>query len=161
MEQALVDSEQQNSRAQVKQHRHVQHKGIVPKGKRLTICTKCNKPGYRYQTYFQHYNEPPIGNVILKGKVIRDKYRRCYLTKQKIKQDKENIKRIANSVSVEKEIEKSRTDIILKELSRYVDESSSSLSKEDETGKDYKKMYWGLVQNLSKIVDDNKILTSI
>jgi hypothetical protein len=31
---------------------------------------------------------------------------------------------------------------------------SSSLFKEDDTGKDYKKMYWDLIDNLRKIVED-------
>ena len=95
MEEAFAEAEEENSRAQVKQdrHRQIQHKGLVlvPRGKRLTICTKCNKQGYKYRTYFQHYNEPPIGKVILKGKVIGDKYRRCYPTKQKVKQDKDKL----------------------------------------------------------------------
>jgi hypothetical protein len=70
-EEALVKLEEENSRTHVRQlsHGQIQHKGLtlVPRGKRLTICTKCNKPGYKYRTYFQHYNEPPIGKVKLKG----------------------------------------------------------------------------------------------
>ena len=72
-------------RAPIKQDKRgqIQNRGpIIPKGKRLTICTKCNKPGYRYRTYFQHYNESPIGMVKLKGKEIRPNYRRCYFTKE-------------------------------------------------------------------------------
>ncbi len=106
MEEALPETVKENSKTQVKQdrHREIQDKGLVlvPRGKRLTICTKCNKPGYRYQTYFQHYNETPVGKVILKGKVIGDKYRRCYLKKQKVKQDKDNIKRKANSFPLQR-----------------------------------------------------------
>jgi hypothetical protein len=77
---------EKDSRIQIKQYVRNQHKELlfVPKGKRLTTCIKCNKPGYKYRTYFQHYNEPPIGKVILKSKIIGDKYRRCYLTKQKV-----------------------------------------------------------------------------
>ena len=106
MEEALVEAEEENSKAQVKQHRRrqIQHEGLVfvPRGKRLTICTKCHKPGYTYTTYFQHYNEPPIGKIILKGKVIGDKYRRCYLTKEKVKQDQDSVQRKANSLPVQK-----------------------------------------------------------
>jgi hypothetical protein len=158
MEEALAEAEEENSRAQVKQHRRrqIQHEGLVfvPRGKRLTICTKCNKPGYMYTTYFQHYNEPPIGKVILKGKVIGDKYRRCYLAKENVKQDQDNIKRKANSVQVQKEKEKSSKDIILKKLGRYIEESGSNLFREDDTGTDYKKMYWDLIDNLKNIVDN-------
>jgi hypothetical protein len=161
MKEGSAESEQGSSNFQVKQdiHRQIQHKGLIPRGKRLTICTKCNKPGYKYQTYFQHYNEPPIGKVILKGKVTGDKCRRCYLTKQKEKKD--NVKRNANSVPVQREKEKSRIGIKLKELGRYIEESRSSLSKEDDTGKDYKKMYLDLIENLRKIVDYTSRPTSI
>jgi hypothetical protein len=156
MEEALAEEE--SSRAEVKQdrQRQVQYKGeiLVPRGKRLIVCTKCNKPGYKYRTYFQHYNEPPIGKVKLKGKVIGDKYRRCYLTEEKVKQHQDDINREANSLPVQREREKSSRDIILKKLDRYIEESTSSLFKEDDTGKDYKKMYWDLVDSLRNIVDD-------
>jgi hypothetical protein len=156
MEETLAEAEEENSRARVRQDRdgQMRHAGLtlVPRGKRLTTCTECNKPGYKYRTYFQHYNEPPIGKIILKGKVIGDKYRRCYLTKQKEKRYKDKVKGEANSVPVRIEGEKSPTHI-LKELDRYIGEGSSGLSKEDEFGKDYKKMYWNLVENLRKIVN--------
>jgi hypothetical protein len=59
---------------------------FIPKGKVLTVCTKCNKPGYKYRTYFQHYNEPPVGKILLRGEIIGDKFRKCYLAKEKINQ---------------------------------------------------------------------------
>jgi hypothetical protein len=151
---ALVELGQENFQSQINQDRSIQYKGVVPRGKRLTICTKCNKPGYKYQTYFQHYNEPPVGKVMLKGKVIGDRYRRCNIINQKIKQD--NIVQKANSELYPREIEKSKIDTILKELSRYIEESYSILSKEDETGKDYKKMYWDLIEKMSKILYEIK-----
>jgi hypothetical protein len=57
-------------------------------------------------------------------------------------------------VQRERERAKSSQDIVLKKLDRYIEESSSSLFKEDDTGKDYKKMYWDLVNTLRKIIDD-------
>ena len=89
-------TKEDNFKAQINRDRsvHAQQKGLVfvPKGKRLTICTECNKPGYKYRTYFQHYNEPPIGKVRLKGKEIGPKYRRCYITKVKAKQNQDSTK---------------------------------------------------------------------
>jgi RNase P subunit RPR2 len=184
MEEAFSEAEEENSRAQVKQHRvrQIQHKGLVfvPMGKRLTICTKCNKPGYKYKTYFQHYNEPPIGKVMLKGKEIGDRYRRCYLTTQKVKQD--NIDHVLSSEANQREnsqthsilradsilrdlgkyIEESRSTLSkVRDLGKYIEESRSTLSKEDEMGKDYKKMYWDLIDMLSTIVEDTNRYTFI
>lgn len=89
MEQGFEKSIQDYSTPNVMQDAstNIRQQKIVPRGKKLTTCIKCNKPGYEYQTYFQHYNEPPIGKVKLKGQIISDKYRRCYITKQKVKQD--------------------------------------------------------------------------
>jgi hypothetical protein len=182
MQEAFSEVEEENSRAIIKQHRdrQIQNKDLifVPKGKRLTTCTNCNKLGYKYKTYFQHYNEPPIGKVILKGKEIGNRYRRCYLTTKKVKQDHINPK--ANLDSNQRD--KSRIDSILRadsilrdldryieesrlilskvrDLDRYIEESRLILSKEDETGKDYKKMYWDLIEKLSKILYDTKTPT--
>jgi hypothetical protein len=55
---------------------------IFPVGKELELCY-CNDLGYRYGTYFEHYNLAPVGKVLLKGIAIRDKYKRCYLPKLK------------------------------------------------------------------------------
>lgn len=52
----------------------------------------------------------------------------------------------------EKEGEKFMRDVILKKLDRSIDESSSNLSREDNVARDYKKMYWDLIDNLRKIV---------
>jgi hypothetical protein len=162
MEEALSDSKQKISRVQLKDTpSQIQYKGLVPRGKRLTICIKCNKPGYKYPTYFQHYNEPPIGKVILKGRVIGDRYRRCYITKQKVNQEEDNVRQNADSIQIQKEKEMSPTGVLKKELGRYVDEISSSSSKEENTRKDYKKMYWDLVEKLRKIVNDTNHLNHI
>ena len=45
-------------------------------------------------------------------------------------------------------------NMILKKLDRFIDESSSNLSREDNLVRDYKKMYWDLVDNLRKIVGE-------
>lgn len=52
------------------------------RNKKLVNCVVCNKPGYSYGTYYQHYNEPPVGKIKLRGKIIGDKFRRCYLPKE-------------------------------------------------------------------------------
>ena len=61
---------EKNSNAQLDRHAHgqIQYRGptFSLKGKRLTKCS-CNKPGYRYKTYFEHSNEPPIGPRMLRG----------------------------------------------------------------------------------------------
>lgn len=56
---------------------------IVPRNKTLEECSVCHKPGYAYHTYFQHYNERPIGRIKLHGEDIGPKFRRCYLYGQK------------------------------------------------------------------------------
>jgi hypothetical protein len=58
---------------------------IFPQGKELELCPdhNCKKLGYRYKTYFEHYNLAPVGKVLLRGIAIRDKYKRCYLPKSK------------------------------------------------------------------------------
>ena len=137
IEEALAESEQENSKDEVKQDTQITYKKVVPRGKRLTICTRCNKPGYKYQTYFQHYNESPIGKIILKGKVIGDRYRRCNITNQKLIQ--KNIDHQANSGLYPREMDKSKIETLLRELGKYIDESHFTLSTEDESGKDYKK----------------------
>src|SRR5215207_10089748 len=57
-----------------------------PRGnKTLRICPTCKKPGYIYLLdrngtkfiYYIHYNEPPIGLTILRGRPIGFRYRRC------------------------------------------------------------------------------------
>jgi len=156
---ALVESEQEKSQFQTNQDKNMQYKGVVPRGKRLTTCTKCNKHGYKYQTYFQHYNEPPVGKVILKGKVIGDRYRRCYFANQKLKQ--ENINHKENFEVYQTEIENSKTDRIVKELNRHIDERRPNFSKEDEIGKDYKKLYLDLIEKLKKILYDIKTPTLV
>jgi hypothetical protein len=45
-------------------------------------------------------------------------------------------------------------DLILKKLYRFIDESSSNLSREDNIARDYKKLYWDLVDSLRKIVGE-------
>jgi hypothetical protein len=129
----------------------IQQKGptYVPIGKRLTACTKCNKPGYKYKTFIQHSNEPPIGPRKLRGIQEGWRYRRCSLVKGKVKQNQEGKKHRA--VVVEREWEKSTRNMILKKLNRFIDESSSSLSREGNIAIDYKKMYWDLVDNLKMI----------
>lgn len=58
---------------------------IFPQGRQLELCPdhNCKKLGYRYKTYFEHYNLAPVGKVLLRGIAIRDKYKRCYLPKSK------------------------------------------------------------------------------
>jgi hypothetical protein len=106
-----------------------------------------------------HYNEPPIGKVILKGKVIGDRYRRCYFTNQKLKQ--ENINHKENFEVYQTEIENSKTDRIVRELNRHIDERRPNFSKEDEIGKDYKKLYLDLIEKLKKILYDIKTSTLV
>jgi hypothetical protein len=85
---------EENVRADVKpeQHGQIQHREpiFVPRGKRLTTCTRCDNPGYKYKTYFQHSNEPPIGPRRLRG--IQDgwRYKRCSFTIGKVKKEKHN-----------------------------------------------------------------------
>jgi hypothetical protein len=76
------------------------------------------------------------------------RYRRCCPTKGKVKQDLDSTKHQGNAVPIKKEEEKSTRNIILKKLEGYIEESSSNLSKEGNTGKDYKKMYWDLIDSL-------------
>jgi hypothetical protein len=161
MEEALTQAEQENSRSQANQEIGSQYKDIVPRHKRLTICPKCNKLGYKYKTYFQHSNESPIGKLILKGKEIGNRYRRCSLTTKKVKQDNMNSNANLDSNQRDKSQIDSilRTDSILRDLDRHIEDSRLTLSKEDETGKDYKKMYWGLIEKLSKILYDTKTST--
>ena len=56
-----------------------------------------------YKTYFQHYNEPPVGKIILRGRVIGDKYRRCYLAKGKVKQEQDLVKHKAKPGRIDRE----------------------------------------------------------
>jgi hypothetical protein len=72
---------------QSNQQEHMQREGpvFIPSGKRLTTCSTCSKPGYKYKTYFQHSNEPPIGPRMLKGKQDGWRYRRCSFIKGKMK----------------------------------------------------------------------------
>lgn len=124
---------------------------FVPRHKRLTTCTVCKKPGYKYNTYFQHYNEPPVGKIKLRGKEIGDKYRRCYLTKTKENDEHDNANRKTNLNAKQWASAKSFQDQVSQKLDRYVEESSSSKSLGDD-GKDYKKMYFDLIDILRKIV---------
>jgi len=153
---AETEEENAKDRTNQDQRGEIQHKGplFVPGGKRLTTCTSCNKPGYKYKTYFQHSNEPPIGARMLRETQDGWRYRRCGITKGKVKTEQDKKKSKINPVPVHRENVKSSREIVLKKLDRFVEESSSNLSREDDTGKDYKKMYWDLIDNLRKIVDD-------
>lgn len=59
-EEVLVIAEK-DSRTHVKLYFRIQHKELifVPKGKGPIACIKFNKLCYKYNTYFQHYNERP------------------------------------------------------------------------------------------------------
>jgi hypothetical protein len=127
-------------------------------GRKKESKRTCKKPGYKYKSYFQHSNEPPLGPRMLRG--IQDgwRYRRCCLTKARVKQDLDSTKNQGNTGPIKKEEEKSTRNKVLKKLEGYIEESSSSISKEGDTGKDYKKMYWDLIDNLRKIVNDTIIM---
>jgi hypothetical protein len=138
----------------------IQHKGPVffPSGKRLTTCTTCNKPGYKYKTYFQHSNEPPIGPRMLKGKQDGWRYKRCSFTKGKVKQVQLKTIRLIDSASEQTALrqtisgESSQSNIV-KKLESYIEENGPDLIKENDSTRDYRKMYWDLIGNLRKIVD--------
>jgi hypothetical protein len=55
---------------------------------------------------------------------------------------------------------KSSQHTVPKKLDRYVKQSSHALSKRDENGKNYKKMYYDLVDTLRRIVNDADRATS-
>jgi hypothetical protein len=132
----------------------IKHMGLtfVPRHKRLTTCTVCKKPGYKYKTYFQHYNEPPVGKVRLRGKEIGDKYRRCYFPKQKEKHEQDNTKRIADLKLKQTDATTTYRDKVSQKLDGYIERSSSGQSKEDNDRKDYKKMYFDLVDSIRKLI---------
>jgi hypothetical protein len=99
---------------------------FVPKGKRLTTCTVCKRPGYKYNTYFQHYNLPPVRRIILHGKDMGPWYERCYPTKTKEKHDDSN--RQSNLDAKQGASVKSFQDQVLQKLDTYIEEVSSSKS---------------------------------
>jgi len=142
------DSEAPRERNQVEQLERKDHT-FIPRGKRLTICSSCGKQGYKYKTYFQHSNESPIGPRLLKGKQDGWRYRRCSLHRRKAEQGN-TIRQAAPKPGLIKE-EKSYLDTVRK-LDRYIQQSGSNQLREGDDGKDYKKMYWDLVNNLKKIV---------
>ena len=56
---------------------------------------------------------------------------------------------------IKKESENFTRDIV-RESDKFIEASSSSLSKEVDVGKDYKKMYWDLINRPVSIADEVK-----
>jgi hypothetical protein len=95
---------------------------------------------------------------MLKGKQDGWRYKRCSFTKGKVKQVQLKTTHLIDSASEQTALrqtisgESSQSNIV-KKLESYIEENGPDLIKENDSTRDYRKMYWGLIGNLRKIVD--------